>query len=167
MTAILDSCCCQNASQTMSTSPLMVLYPAILTMATMIITSERHKDRPRARFWRRPTRTSHKSTTGNDKTKKSVKISAAVVIAVSRITLIFPAGPEHAITSISVLLNIEIASSQSTFSTFVQGHVTKSATMAAAHDRIVTTSTPHHHEYILGKRMMSLRKKKRKASLTG
>lgn len=96
MTAMLDSCCCQNASQTMSTSPFVSLKVEILTMATAIITMERHKEIPSANFCRKSTRTSHKRTTGKERTTMSVTTSTAVVAAVSRTTLASAADPEQA-----------------------------------------------------------------------
>lgn len=96
ITAMLDSCCCQNASQTMSTCPLASLIPEILTMATATIKIERQSERPRANFWRVSTRTSHSRTIGNDRTMMSVVMSTTVVMAVSRMTLKSPEGPEQA-----------------------------------------------------------------------
>lgn len=96
MTAMLDSCCCQNASQTISTAPFASLITEILTMAATIITIERHRDMPTANFCRTSTRTSHNRTTGKDKTMISVITSTAVVAAVSRMALDSPAEPEQA-----------------------------------------------------------------------
>ena len=96
MTAILDSCCCQNTSQTISTLSLASLIPAILTTATMIIIIERHKERPNANFCRTSTRTLHRSIIGNERTTMSETMSTAVVIAVSRTTLLLPLVPEQA-----------------------------------------------------------------------
>ena len=52
MTATLDFCCCQNVIQIISTSPLASLMPDILTIATSVITIDRHKEGLRANFWR-------------------------------------------------------------------------------------------------------------------
>lgn len=91
--AMLDSCCCQNASQTISTSPFVSLKAEILIMATTIITIERHKEMPSANFCRTSTRTSHRRIMGKDRTIMSVITSIAVAAAVSRMTLELPAGP--------------------------------------------------------------------------
>jgi hypothetical protein len=52
MTATLDSCCIQNANQTMSTLPWERLMPPILTMDTTTMTRERQRKRARPSFWR-------------------------------------------------------------------------------------------------------------------
>lgn len=87
MTAILHSCCIQNASQTMSTELAPSLMPAILTMATMAITSERQRKRARPSFWRRFMRTFQRRAMGKDTTRMSVTKSITVVMDVSRIVL--------------------------------------------------------------------------------
>lgn len=96
VTAMLDSCCCDNASQTISTSPFTSLKAEILMMAITIITSERHKEMPSANFCRTFTWTSQRRMTGKDRTTTSVITSTAVVMAVSRMTLKLPEGPEQA-----------------------------------------------------------------------
>jgi hypothetical protein len=87
MTAILHSCCIQNANQTMSTLPPLRLIPAILTMATMTITRERQRKRARPSFWRILIRTFHRRVMGKDTIKMSVTTSITVVMEVSRIVL--------------------------------------------------------------------------------
>lgn len=86
MTAILDSCCCQKASHTMSTFPPSSLMPAILTIATMTITSERQSQNPMPTFCRVLMWTCHRVAMGNESTMKSVTTSITVVMAVSRMT---------------------------------------------------------------------------------
>ena len=90
MTAILDCCCCQNNSQTISTLSWANLNPAILTTATMIVIIERHKERLNANFCRASTRILHKSMIGSERTTMSEKMSTAVAIAVSRTTQLMP-----------------------------------------------------------------------------
>ena len=170
MTEMLDSCCCQKYSQTMSTSPSASLKYDILTIATTTMTTERHRKRASANFCLTSMRNPQRSTMGNDRTIMSVAMSATVVMAVSRTTLVFPADPEQAVATLSSawakpgILSINL---QSTFSTAVQGHVSKSATVAATQESVVIAKAHHHHMHNLGSRKMSLRKKNRKPNLTG
>lgn len=85
MTAILHSCCTQNASQTISTLPLASMMPAILTMDTMTITRERQSTKARPTFWRILMRTFHSRAMGKDTTMMSVRISNTMEMVVSRI----------------------------------------------------------------------------------
>ena len=96
-TAILHSCCCQKASQTISTLPLpLCLMPAILIMVTIIMTHERQSENAKPIFWRTLIRTFQSMLIGRDRTKRSLMISIVVVIAVSRIVLCSAEAPAHA-----------------------------------------------------------------------
>ena len=86
ITAMLDSCCCQNASQTISTTPPASLTPAILTIETTTMANERHIQSPRPAFWCALIRIWVKIAIGNERTMKSVKTSTLVATEVSRIT---------------------------------------------------------------------------------
>ena len=85
MTAMLHSCCIQNANQTISTSPPASLMPEILTMATMTITRERQRTRARPSFCCKLIRTFHRRLIGKDTTRMSVTTSITVPIEVLRI----------------------------------------------------------------------------------
>lgn len=167
ITAMLDSCCCQNATQTMSTSPLASRQLEIRTIAITIITIDRHKESPKASRCLKPTRISQSRTIGKERTVISVITSRTVVIAVSRTTLKFPTDPEHAGATVSGIVTGTESHIHRTFSTAVKGHVSQSATVAPIHESTVIPRTHHHHTYNFGSRTMSLRKKNRKANLTG
>lgn len=170
MTIMLVSCCCQKASQTMSTSPSASLKYDILTIATTTIITERHRKRARANFRPTFTRNSQRRTMGNDRTMMSVAISTTVVMAVSRTTLVFAADSEHAVViflSAWARHGILSVNLQRICATAVQGHVSQSATVAATHEETVIANAHHHYMHNLGNRTMSLRKKNRKVNLTG
>jgi hypothetical protein len=101
MTAILHSCCIQNTSQTMSTELAPTLIPAILTMATIAITSERQRKKARPSFWHRFMRTFQRRAMGKDITRISVTKSITVVMEVSRIVLLLAEDPERADEQVS------------------------------------------------------------------
>lgn len=96
MTAMLHSCCIQKASQTISTLPSVRYTPEILTILTIIMTSDRQSERPRPIFCRTLMRTFHSKASGNDRTMRSVTMSMTVVMLVSRMTLWLASGPSHA-----------------------------------------------------------------------
>ena len=112
-TAMLHSCCCQKASQTISTLPLPPrLMPAIRTMVTIIMTPERQSENARPIFWRRLIRTLQSRMTGRDSTRMSLVMSIAVVIAVSRTVLCCVEVPSHASQPQSnVSLSLSLSSS--------------------------------------------------------
>lgn len=87
MTAILHSCCCQNASQTMSTEPPSSLMAAILITATIAMISERHNEIATPNFCWAFIRVLRSMIIGIETSNPSLTMSSEVVIPVSRSTL--------------------------------------------------------------------------------